>query len=291
MKNIISLFILLISLSGCVPKPIDIDLTAAEPKLVLSSQIIPNKIMLVSITRSFSALEGQGIQDDDSLNNDFLNKILVKNAFVTVSYFGNVDTLFMISPGIYASLNTLQYNYGSYTIYVRDPETGNEISANTTLIPKVDFDTIYPEIIKNPGDTIINIHYSLHDDLSMENYYVVNYIRKASNSSPVDINQVFSSGNNGLIKEFELLDDNSFADGIYSKTKQLYEATPNDSVAVVLSHISQGYFEYLNAYKKAGALINQLTSEPINYPTNVINGYGYFNAYYPTVQFFDLSNY
>jgi hypothetical protein len=44
-------------LFGCVPKPIDIDVKAADPKLVLASQVIPNQIMIVSLTRSFSALK------------------------------------------------------------------------------------------------------------------------------------------------------------------------------------------------------------------------------------------
>jgi hypothetical protein len=278
-------------LFGCVPKPIDIDVKAADPKLVLASQVIPNQIMIVSLTRSFSALEGQGIQDDDSLNNDFLDKILVENAFVTITYFGTVDTLFMISPGVYASINTLQYSYGTYTIYAKDPQTGEEINATTQLIPQVQFDTIYPQVIKNPGDTVIKVNYTFHDDPNAENYYVVNYIRKSNSNSPLDINQVFSQGSNGIIKEFELLDDNSFTNSIYNVSKELEEATPHDSIAVMLSHISKGYFEYLNAFKKSGAIINQLTGEPINYPTNVNNGYGYFNAYYPTTRIFDLNNY
>jgi hypothetical protein len=278
-------------LFGCVPKPIDIDVKAADPKLVLASQVIPNQIMIVSLTRSFSALEGQGIQDDDSLNNDFLDKILVENAIVTVTYFGVVDTLYMISPGVYGSINTLQYNYGTYTLYAKDPQTGEEINATTLLIPQVQFDTIYPQVIKNPGDTVIKVNYTFHDDPSAENYYVVNYIRKSNSTSPLDINQVFSQGSNGIIKEFELLDDNSFTNSIYSVSKELEEASPHDSIAVMLSHISKGYFEYLNAFKKSGAIINQLTGEPINYPTNVNNGYGYFNAYYPSTRIFDLNNY
>jgi len=291
MKNFCYILILINVLLGCVPKPIDIDVKAADPKLVLASQVIPNQIMIVSLTRSFSALEGQGIQDSDSLNNDFLDKILVKDAFVTVTYFGNVDTLFMISPGVYASINTLQYSYGTYTLYARDPQTGEEINATTQLIPQVQFDTIYPIVIKNPGDTVIKVNYTFHDDPSSENYYVVNYIRKTNSSSPVDINQVFSQGKNGIIKEFELLDDNSFTNSVFTASKELQEATPHDSIAVMLSHISKGYFEYLNAFKKSGAIINQLTGEPINYPTNVNNGYGYFNAYYPTTRIFDLNNY
>ena len=87
------------------------------------------------------------------------------------------------------------------------------------------------------------------------------------------------------------MDDNSFSNNIYSTSKKLDEATYRDSIAVILSHVTKGYFEFLNAFKKSGALINQLTGEPINYPTNVNNGYGYFNAYFPTTRIYDLNKY
>lgn len=291
MKIFVSLLLIALLLSACVPKPIDIDVKAGPPKLVVASQIIPNKSMIISLTRSFSALEGEDLQNSDSLSNAFLDKILVKDALVTVSYFGITDTLFMIDPGIYASINTLQYTYGTYTIYARDPQTGEEITATTELIPKVNFDTIYPTVIKNPGDTVVKVDFTFHDDPGRNNYYVVNYIRKTNSTSQLDINQAFSQGSNDIIKEFELLDDNSFTNNVYSVSRELEGVGPHDSIAIMLSHISKGYFEYLNAYKRAGALINQLTGEPINYPSNVNNGYGFFNAYYPTTRYYDLNNY
>jgi hypothetical protein len=291
MRNLFLVFVIGIFGFGCLPKPIDIDVNAEEPKMVVASQVIPNKIMLVSLTKSFSALEGKDIETNDSLGAIFLDKILVKNALVTVSYLGKTDTLFMVSAGVYASLNVLQYSYGNYFIYAKDVVSGDEITAGTQLIPQVKFDTLYPSIIKNATDTLIKINFKLSDDPTTNNYYVINYIRKVNSNSVVDINQAFSRGNNAVLKQFELLDDNSFTNNVYQASKDLKDVKPRDSIAVILSHISKGYFEYLNAYKKSGALINQLTSEPINYPTNVNNGYGYFNAYYPTTRIFDLKNY
>ncbi|MFL5752384.1 MAG: DUF4249 domain-containing protein [Bacteroidia bacterium] len=296
MRNKIIYFlsgIIAVMLAACQPKPIDIDVQPAQPKLVISSQVIPNKIMIVMVTRSFSALSGKGAQDADTVSQNFLNDILVKNALVTVSYLGNTDTLFMLSAGVYASINTLQYIYGSYTLHVLDVETGLEVSSSTTLLPKVSFDTVYPIVIKDPGDTVVDVYYELSDNTSEENYYVVNYIKKVNgaNSPGIDINQVFSLGSNYFQSYFDLLNDASFNNGKFSTRKRLEKVTRQDSIAVMVSHISKGYYDFLSSFKRSGSFINLLTGEPINYPTNVEGGYGYFNAHYPNTRYFDLKTY
>lgn len=294
-RKLVCLFLAVAAVAfySCQPKPLDIDVEPAQPKLVVASQLIPNKIMIVMVTRSFSALKGKGAQDADTVSQDFLDEILVKNALVTVSYFGNTDTLYMLSPGVYASINTLQYTYGVYTLHVNDADAGLEVTSSTTLLPKVSFDTVYPVVIKNPGDTVVDISYQLTDNTNEENYYVVNYIKKvnAQNSPGIDINQVFSLGSNYFQSYFDLLSDASFTDGKYSTQKHLETVTHQDSIAVMVSNISKGYYDFLSSYKRSGSFVNLLTGEPINYPTNVEGGYGYFNAHYPNTHYFDLKNY
>ena len=53
-----------------------------------------------------------------------------------------------------------------------------------------------------------------------------------------------------------------------------------------MSNISPEYYKYLsirndNRYNLAG-----FASEPLNYPTNVQGGYGYFNLHVPDVRIF-----
>src|ERR1700741_1964543 len=232
-------------LFSCQTKPLDIYVQPAQPKLAISSHIIPNQIMIVSVTRSFSALEGKDVQEADSASQSFIDGILVKNAFVTVSHSGITDTLFMLSPGIYASVNTLLTNYGTYTLYAYDGETDLEVTASTSLLPQVSFDTVYPVVIKNPGDTVVDIYYQLSDNTNEENYYVVNYIKKvnSTNSTGIDINQVFSLGSNAFQSYFDLLDDRSFTNGKYSLQKKLETVTHQDSIAVMVSNISKGYYD------------------------------------------------
>ncbi|MGQ0827279.1 MAG: DUF4249 family protein [Bacteroidota bacterium] len=286
------LFILIILLiGGCIPDPIDIDVSPSEPRLVVSSYIIPQKIMTVLLTKSFSPLEP--LSNQDSISQDEIDKILVSNAFVTVAYNNRVDTLKMLTAGIYVSTNTLLLDYGTYTLYAYDPSTGLSIIAVTNLLPQVKFDTLYPSIVKNPGDTVVSINYEISDNLNEENYYVGNFILKQpSKGANLDISSYFGSGSNKILSVFDLLNDASFTDGKLIKTMVISPLVKSsDTVAVELANISKGYYEFLTAYKRSSKLMNQLTGEPINYPSNVQNGYGYFNAHYPDGKIFFLKNY
>lgn len=280
------IFFVLISFTFCTPKPIDINLKPFEQKLVVASQIIPGKIMIVSLTRSFSALSSA--TQNDTVPKNFLDSLLVKNALVTVSYSGKTDTLFMATPGVYYSLNTLQNSYDVYTLYVKDRETGQEVTAVTTLLPQVKFDTITPVIIKNPSDTTVKIKYAFTDPPGVSNWYVVNYYKKVTDTSGIDIGNYFVKGNQNVF--FELFSDKTFEKSTFERELEL-PVSRKDTIAVIVSNISEGYFQFLTAFKRTASFVNQLTGEPINYPSNVNGGYGYFTAHYPDVRYFYLKDY
>ncbi len=293
MKNIFSLSILTLalvtSMSSCLPDPIDIDVPPAEQKTVVSSQIVPNQIMVVGLSRSFSALSSGA--NEDSVSDDFLADILIDSALVTVEHPAGLDTLYKLAPGIYASIDVLLVNYGNYTLHVLDYKTGKSVKATTYLSPQVAFDSVAPYFQIANGDTSLYVHYEMRDDQSRQNYYVVNYYRKSQGDSTFDINSYFQRGQNQL-NSFDLLSDVDFdGDGYLAKNRELFGIGYNDTIAVTVSNISQGYYEFLSAFKRSGSFVNQLSGEPINYPTNVENGYGYFNAHYPTISFFELVDY
>ena len=273
----------------CTPKPIDIDVKPAEEKLVIASQIIPNSIMVVGLTRSFSALDPGGQQD--TLQNNFLSRILVSNAIITVTHPAGTDTLYMIAPGIYGSINILYQDYGMYTINATDPSTGEHVTATTELLPQERFDTIWPYISVSGTDSFANVHYEITDQPGGDNHYVACYYQKKQNNSAFDINSYFQRGYNNL-NSFDLISESDFdANGKLSRDVPLNGVGVNDTIAVTVSHITQGYYEFLSAYKRSGNLFNQLTGEPINYPTNVIGGYGYFNTHFPDIRIYELINY
>lgn len=279
-------------LFSCTPDPIDIEIPSFQPKLVVASQIIPNQVMVVGLSMSFSALsnaENQG----DTANSNFLDSVLVEHALVTVSYSGKTDTLYKVQPGIYVSLNTLQQDYGVYTLYVKDSVSGNEVTATSVILPKVSFDNVTPIITKNPGDTVIQVQYSFTDIPGVDNWYVVNYYVKKpeADSTSFDLNTFNSIGSSQLLSSFELLSDKTFGGPAYSKTTTLEGAAPSDTIAVAVSNISEGYYKFLTAYKRTRTILNQLTGEPITYPSNVYNGYGYFSTHYPDIRVFDLKQY
>lgn len=279
---------LALSFSSCIPKPIDIDIVPPKPRLVVSSQIVPNKTMFVALTRSFSALS-QTAHTSSGVN--YVDSIVTKNALVTVSYNGKKDTLYMLVPGIYASTNTLLDNYGEYTLYAKDYTSGLEATAKTTLLPAVKFDTIIPTVTKTQKDTVVGLTYTFTDIVGVENYYVVSYfLKKTSSKASIDINSYFSRGSNQL-KDIDLLSDKTFEGPIHTFTRNLPGVGATDTLAVVISNISKGYYDFLSTYKRAGDWFNQLTGEPINYPSNVIGGYGYFNAYFSDYKIFYLKDY
>ncbi len=292
MKNFKYIFILLaiaVSLVNCTPDPIDIDVQPAEERLVIASQILPNSIMVIGLTRSFSPLDPDG--HEDTLQNDFLDRILVADAIVTVTHPSGTDTLYMLTPGIYASINVLLEDYGSYTVHAKDPLTGLEVTATTELLPPVAFDSIRPYKQLVDGDTTPFIHYELSDYGAAADYYVVCFYRKSQDTSAFDINDYFNRGSNQL-NRFDLITDQDFnQNGKLIRNTQLADVSTIDTIAVTVSHITKGYYEFLTAYKRSSSLFNQLSGEPINYPTNVEGGYGYFNTHFPEVRIFELRNY
>ncbi len=275
---------------SCTPEPIDIDIKSPTPKLVISSQIVPNRSFFVSVTRSFSALSNSTV--DNNVSSRFLDRILVKNAFVTISYFNTVDTLFMVTPGIYSSNNTLQYDYGVYHLYVSDPESGEVVTSSIALQPQVLFDTIRPVLDINGVDTAVVINYGFNDKQGVDNWYVINYYVKQSDidTSNLDIADYFIRGSNKL-SEFELLSDKTFDNPKFSSRRVLKNISASDLIAVTLSNISEGYYRFLTTYQKSGNIINQISGEPITYPSNVKNGYGYFSAHNPDIRVFNLKDY
>ena len=66
------------------------------------------------------------------------------------------------------------------------------------------------------------------------------------------------------------------------------DVTFEDSLMILLSNISEGYYSFLMSRERSGNFLAEATNEPINYPSNVENGLGYFNTHYPSLRFFDL---
>lgn len=205
---------------------------------------------------------------------------MVNNAFVTISYDGIIDTLFHDSnfPGVYVSFQTPIFTNTSYNLYVYDSLTKEEVTSQATMLRQVQFDSVEAKFEKFQDLTDIKVKFSFTDPANEENWYMVNFYK--FNNDSLQSNDPFLEDSTS--NETLLISDKTFNNQVYQGEYNLFNWT-NDTIFVSISNISKPYFEYLDARKKSGTLFTNLVKEPINYPTNINGGYGFFNAHFPDV--------
>jgi len=269
---------LLLLLTSCLPEPIETEIEQAESKIVVSSQVIPGNFMLVTVSRSFSALEGSYGSD---LDQEDLDQFLVKDAIVVLSYADRVDTLVNSpdAPGVYASLLRLEEANQSFELYVYDPKTKESVTARSTMLDRVNLETVTATTSIAPliDDTIYTMKYSFTDPPE-DNWYVVNVF----DPNNLQVNFNFLGNENDQVYT-QLVSDKSYDGSTIEFSSEIIGYDFNDTVTVMFSNISESYFRFLDARQRGGGIISSVTGEPINHPTNVQGGYGYFNTHNPSL--------
>ena len=287
MSNLIKyiglLFVTTLFVVGCKrPEPLQIDIGQHEPKLVLSSQVIPGQIMIVNVSKSFGALEYSEGNEDDSLTDQLLDQLLVDTALVTISYNNNIDTLFGLGNGFYISISTPQYTGTSYTLHVKDQETGMEASATSEMLPFVGFDSVSVAKKTSNNTDFIEVYYKINDPVG-DNWYMINfYSTDTTNNSNQNI---FNS--EAVESQTLPISDQEYAEGNLEGIYKLYD-WEDDTIFVSVSHIDKGYHEYLLARERSVNSFGGFLSEPVSFPSNVEGGYGYFTTHYPDVRLFEV---
>ena len=269
---------LLLLLTSCLPEPIETEIEQAESKIVVSSQVIPGNFMLVTVSRSFSALEGSYGSD---LDQEDLDQFLVKDAIVVLSYADRVDTLVNSpdAPGVYASLLRLEEANQSFELYVYDPKTKESVTARSTMLDRVNLETVTATTSIAPliDDTIYTMKYSFTDPPE-DNWYVVNVF----DPNNLQVNFNFLGNENDQVYT-QLVSDKSYDGSTIEFSSEIIGYDFNDTVTVMFSNISESYFRFLDARQRGVGIISSVTGEPINHPTNVQGGYGYFNTHNPSL--------
>ena len=279
MRKLVVFSILLISIISCRPKDIDIEVKAAPPKLVAFTHIVPNNIMLVVLTKSFSVLEGNTA--------DSLETLLISGATVKIKFDNKTFDFYEINPGIYASFNEAYEVNQDYELIAY---SGNDtIHSTTKMLPQVNFSSVLPSVEKLTSDTNVYLNLAFEDIPDISNWYLINIYKKQAGANGADGVNYFQNGNNTLAKSI-LLSDKEF-NGTYQNNLLLKELHHKDSIVVTLSNINEDYFKYLSFKIGGGSIFNQLNIEPVDYPTNIINGYGFFNTHFPDIHFFDLGQF
>lgn len=289
-------------LVACVPEPIPLKIDQAESKIVVSTQIIPDRGMIMILTRSFSALS-DGTQGD--FRQEDLQKYLVNDAEVEVSYDNQSYRLEQIGNGLYGSIEIQQTPGKLYDLSIIDQEEGNVVTAQTKVKE--------PVVIQN-GSAIIDRQETTSIWLRMfinfndpfgTNYYMFNaYVNPKTpdfegllngtgnisggeniggskgGGAPDEafgLNNLFSDFSESWVFTDEGLDGTSI-----QKEFIVYniDVKPEDVVVYTLTNISEEYYNFLNSRERSVGNIPFIT-EPVSLPSNIEGGLGYFAMHYP----------
>ncbi|MEM7374422.1 MAG: DUF4249 family protein [Bacteroidota bacterium] len=268
--------------SACLPEDLLIDVAPAQPQLVIASQTLPGDILLVFVSRSFSALEG----NEDSLSTAFAEGILVDSALVSISINGMIDTLTSLEdvPGVFVSQFNLPIDEGEIRLDVFDSLTGQSVHASTFALPQISPDTVrFLEDITQ-ADTSHWIHYAFRDSQEIDNWYVINVFDPVVYAASFQENPLGLVGGDEWVFYEELISDQILTGEKVENTVMLDSRVLSDTVAFFMANVSEGYFRFLDARQRSNGLIASATSEPINFPSNVVGGLGYFAVQRPSIR-------
>lgn len=286
MKNIPILLFSLLLLSACRPQPLEIEIPILEPQAVVFSQVFPDQYLSLVLTNTLGALDFNE-EEGDSLTQDVFENLLLNGAYVTISYRDQLDPLIEVSPGVYLSIETPQYLNETYTLDILTP-AGHRLQASSQVLPQASFTSLRPQVERQSEDTLVSVDYKIND-LPGDNWYLLHFYtnRWEDPKDSAGLDSLFESGGN-YWKKTELIEDQFFPTGGIEGTIELPNVHYSDSLFVTLSNVSEEYYRFLEVRKNATNLFTELTREPVNSPSNVDGGLGFFNMHFPVLESFDL---
>jgi len=92
--------IMAVLLAACLPDPIPLSLNPARTQIVVSTQIVPDEGLVISLTKSFSALDF----NEDSDPEEVIRAIALDDATVVLSGPQQSDTLLALGLGLYGGI-------------------------------------------------------------------------------------------------------------------------------------------------------------------------------------------
>ena len=263
--------LLILVLTSCIPDPLELkDIPDVEPEIVVATQMVSNRSVLVLLTRTFNALELR----DDVDEEEFLRQIAINDAVVTISGPGGTDTLRFRENGLYAGFRLSLRPGETYELRV-ESETMGTVFATTTVQPRVELKEVEADLYyEGLNDTLVAITYEFRDPAE-KNWYMLN-IQK------LEQEKLLANAINP--EAFTVLFDDAEFNGEYFKEAYNFfpdEYVPGDTVVVSLSNISQEYYQFMELRMAERLSFLEFLSEPFNYPANVQGGKGFFNLYFP----------
>jgi hypothetical protein len=271
------LLLVLMFLQGCLPEPLPVtNVPTLTPRVVVSSQLIPETGLVVFLSKSFGALDAGEDSDDEEL----LEAITITDALLLLRTGASVDTLQNLGSGLYGGLQPDWPLNTTYILEVQAPGF-DPVYASTQVQEFVGFSNVTASAIWNGFDSLARVTYTIADPPT-KNFYMLN-VQRFSTELQTDrlLNPRIYT---------KLLDDAYFTSSEFSETTNVLfeEFTAGDSIAVSLANISAAYYQYLTLRGENRFNALEFAAEPVAYPTNVTGGYGFFNLHTPDVRLFRL---
>jgi anthranilate/para-aminobenzoate synthase component I len=265
-------------LTACIPEPLEVDgIPVVKPQIVVNTQIIPDQSLVVLLTKSFGALDAS----EDSDAQELLDQIAVEDATVTITNARQTYNLIALGSGIYGGI-LIPFGAGEeYTLHVKSESLG-EVSATTMVKPMISFDEVEAELyFDGYDDTLVQVIYTLTDPME-KNWYMLNV-------QQIERDELIEDALNPRAF-MRLLDDAEFESPKYGEAFRAFQRDfdAGDTVAVFLSNISEEYYNFMRLRLDNRFSFIEYLSEPVNYPSNVVGGKGFFNLYVPDVRTFVL---
>lgn len=264
--------------TACLPEPLEVEgIPKIKPQIVVSTQIVPDESLVVLLTRSFGALDAS----DDSDPQEVLDLIAINDAVVTITHGNDSDTLIFLGNGIYGGV-LIDFIAGEdYTLYVNSASLGT-VSSTTKVLPQVSFNEIEGHLFYDSfDDTLAEVSFTMTDPVG-ENWYLINVTK-------IEEDEIEERLLNPRTYS-RLLDDTGIDGKTYGEMFQVFpqEFDSGDTIAVSLSNISKEYYDFVKLRQDNRFSLIEFLGEPVNYPSNVKGGRGFFNLYIPDIRFIVL---
>lgn len=258
---------------GCLPDPLEVDgVPTIKPEIVVSTQIIPDQSLAVLLTRSFGALDANEDSDPASV----IASIAINDAIVSIHSANSSDTLLSLGNGLYGGVN-IEFEAGKEYTLIAESVTLGRVTSTTTVREQVNFDNVNTDIVVDEfSDTTVHLSYQFTDPAG-PNTYVINIVEIDRGDL---IDDFLGPREYTKLLKYENDGETEYGDLIRLSTR--YD--PGDTVAVYLSNVNDDYYDFIELRQDSRFSLTEYLSEPLNYPTNVEGGRGFFNLYLPDIE-------
>ncbi len=283
---LISALMAILILSSCEPKPIVKEIKTGKPKIVVSPLFNNSDGAGILITRSFSPLLS-GESDPWVM----FQTLQLKRIHVKLGTATNPEALENLNPFFYTR-NLQLKPYQEIHLSVYDSSRNETVMASAHVMPRPDTAGMELKLNRRENDTSLSVKIKLKDDNNSRQYYLICYSKYRKGLPVLNKQNLFGRS---FYRQVEIFDNSNSVNGIinFEKTysKEIYPFGINDSITVSISLVSEAYYRFLSVYRKSGSILAQLTAEPLNYPSNVRGGLGFFFLCNPLKRNYGLCNY